>query len=298
MRDIFSDIEQWVEKEQVFALATVIRTWGSSPRRAGSAMAVTPSMAVVGSVSGGCIEGAVIEEAMQIIETHVPKPLVFGVSDDSAWSVGLTCGGKVKVFVERFLAFDPDPDEQAVWAALRASLRENQPAILLSALSDTRSKHLLVYPDGRTVGSWNGQTAPAVDAALSAYATRQPQAVEVEGQEAFAHVFPRKDQLLIIGAAHIAVALVRMAKQMHFDTVLIDPRRVFSARPHTNASAAPSPTSVLWAASVPRRNARSASARPVSPTPTSPASTAPSASPSTPPPPTKSPSRSWRRSSR
>ena len=82
------------------AVATVTETWGSSPRPAGSQMAVTASGRMAGSVSGGCIEGAVADAARKTIETGMPQLLDFGVTNERAWEVGLACGGKVKVFVE------------------------------------------------------------------------------------------------------------------------------------------------------------------------------------------------------
>ena len=101
--DVLSVAANWrVAGEQV-ALATVTETWGSSPRPAGSQMAVTKSGKMAGSVSGGCLEGAVADAAMKTIETGMPQLLDFGVSNERAWEVGLACGGKVKVFVERLL---------------------------------------------------------------------------------------------------------------------------------------------------------------------------------------------------
>ena len=82
------------------ALATVVSTWGSSPRPVGSQLAVDDTGAMQGSVSGGCIEGAVVHEAMKVMEDGEPRLLSFGVTDDQAWEVGLACGGKVQVYVE------------------------------------------------------------------------------------------------------------------------------------------------------------------------------------------------------
>jgi xanthine dehydrogenase accessory factor len=91
----------WRDAGEQVAVATVTETWGSSPRPAGSQMAVTKSGKMAGSVSGGCIEGAVADAAMKTIETGTPQLLDFGVTNERAWEVGLACGGKVKVFVER-----------------------------------------------------------------------------------------------------------------------------------------------------------------------------------------------------
>ena len=91
----------WRKDNKSVALATVVSTWGSSPRPVGSQMAINEDLAILGSVSGGCIEGSVITEAQEIMKTGVPKLLKFGVSNSDAWEVGLTCGGKVEVFVEK-----------------------------------------------------------------------------------------------------------------------------------------------------------------------------------------------------
>ena len=99
--DVLSTAAAWRAAGELVAVATVTETWGSSPRPAGSQMAVTKSGRMAGSVSGGCIEGAVADAAMKTIDTGTPQLLDFGVSHERAWEVGLACGGKVKVFVER-----------------------------------------------------------------------------------------------------------------------------------------------------------------------------------------------------
>jgi xanthine dehydrogenase accessory factor len=99
--DVLSLATAWREAGEQVALATVTETWGSSPRPAGSQLAVTTSGKMAGSVSGGCIEGAVADAAMKTIQSGVPQLLDFGVTNERAWEVGLACGGKLKVFVEK-----------------------------------------------------------------------------------------------------------------------------------------------------------------------------------------------------
>ena len=101
VEDVLSTAALWRAAGEQVALATVTETWGSSPRPAGSQLAVTKSGRMAGSVSGGCIEGAVSDAAMKTLASGVPQLLDFGVTDERAWEVGLACGGKVKVFVER-----------------------------------------------------------------------------------------------------------------------------------------------------------------------------------------------------
>ena len=99
--DVLTTAAAWQSQGEDVALATVVTTWGSAPRPVGSQLAVNGSGAFVGSVSGGCIEGAVVHEALEVMADGAPRLLEFGVSNDQAWEVGLACGGKVKVFVER-----------------------------------------------------------------------------------------------------------------------------------------------------------------------------------------------------
>jgi len=98
--DVLATAADWLAEGRRVALATVVETWGSSPRPVGSQLVVDQQNRMVGSVSGGCIEGAVIHEAQAILAGAPPKLLTFGVSDEEAWSVGLACGGKIAVFVE------------------------------------------------------------------------------------------------------------------------------------------------------------------------------------------------------
>ena len=99
--EILSQAYLWRKEKKSVAIATVVSTWGSSPRPVGSQMVVREKLEILGSVSGGCIESSVIAEAQEIIKTGKPKLLKFGVSNSEAWEVGLTCGGKVEVYVEK-----------------------------------------------------------------------------------------------------------------------------------------------------------------------------------------------------
>ena len=98
--DVLDTASQWLQEGRKVALGTVVRTWGSAPRQAGSQIAVRDDGAFVGSVSGGCIEGAVIGEALAAMADGRVRSLEFGVSDETAWSVGLACGGRIAIFVE------------------------------------------------------------------------------------------------------------------------------------------------------------------------------------------------------
>ena len=100
MREILNDLDRWQKKGKRIAIARVVDLEGSGPRLPGAAMAVNEDGEVAGSVSGGCVEGAVVTEALQVIATGVRKVVTFGYSDDEAFAVGLTCGGTIHLFLE------------------------------------------------------------------------------------------------------------------------------------------------------------------------------------------------------
>ncbi|WP_430912810.1 XdhC family protein [Methylobacterium sp. sgz302541] len=99
--DILAEAEAWRRDGRAVALATVVETWGSAPRPVGSHLVVDGEGAFLGSVSGGCVEGAVVAEALEVIEAGAPRVIAFGVADETAWQVGLSCGGRIRVLIER-----------------------------------------------------------------------------------------------------------------------------------------------------------------------------------------------------
>ncbi len=100
MRDILPEIESWRRDGKRVAVATIVKVWGSAPRPLGSKMAISNAGDMAGSVSGGCVEGAVFEEAQGVLTEGAPKLVYYGVSDEQAWAVGLSCGGQIEVFIE------------------------------------------------------------------------------------------------------------------------------------------------------------------------------------------------------
>ena len=100
MRDVLERVNHWLAAGHGVALATVVRTWGSAPRPLGSKMAISSAGDISGSVSGGCVEGAVVEQSRAVLETGLPRLLRYGVTNEQAWEVGLSCGGTIEVFIE------------------------------------------------------------------------------------------------------------------------------------------------------------------------------------------------------
>jgi len=99
--DIFKAAEAWTQEGRGVALATVVETWGSAPRPVGASLVIDQEGNFLGSVSGGCVEGAVVAEALEVIESGQPRMLEFGVADETAWKVGLSCGGTIRVMLEK-----------------------------------------------------------------------------------------------------------------------------------------------------------------------------------------------------
>ncbi len=217
MYDVFPIIEDWLSKQKKFAVATVIGTWGSAPRPVGSVLLVSENGDMAGSVSGGCVENAVVKEALNVLEIGVPRQLHYGISNDDAWSVGLMCGGELDVLVEPF----PNGEVQEL---LLHALRENRGGVLLSRLGTELVEQCFFLPDADPSLMPNGQLARKV------WTERKSQVIETPEGTWFARVIPRKLQLLVIGSAHIAAELVRLAKIFDFQTIVIDPRQVFAEK--------------------------------------------------------------------
>ena len=217
MRDVLAEVEQWLAAGKEVALATVVQTWGSSPRPVGAKMALTTENDIAGSVGGGCVEGAVIEAGKEVLATAVPQLLHFGVADETAWDVGLACGGSISVWVERL--------DDAVFPFLRQHLHNDQPVTSITLL---RGGYKLAFDRaGQRVGELGEWTETAVTRTQTlAHSQRLTLA---EGVEAFVDVLVPAPLLVLVGGVHIAVALAAIAKTLDYCVVVIDPRRAFGS---------------------------------------------------------------------
>lgn len=122
MLNLLNQIENFSMNGKKIAIATVIQTWGSAPRPVGSVMIVSEDLEMAGSVSGGCVEGAILKAVPNVLKTNKPMRVGFGVTDEEAWAVGLSCGGQIQVFIQPFLSVN-DPE---MWKILRGCLLENK----------------------------------------------------------------------------------------------------------------------------------------------------------------------------
>ena len=195
MREVVDELKAWAAEGEHVALATVVETWGSSPRPLGSKMVVTRSGKMAGSVSNGCIEGAVFEESQKVLKVDKPKLAAFGVADDVAFSVGLACGGHIEVFIQPL---------GVVHKQLIELLDDNRPATLRTNLVTGQATLSEGTPPGtelaRREGDW------------------------------FIEPFRRPAHLIIVGAIHIAIPLHRLAKLMGYRVTVIDARAKFATK--------------------------------------------------------------------
>jgi xanthine dehydrogenase accessory factor len=211
---IFGQIRQWRDLGHGVALATVIRTWGSSPRPPGSHLAVDSTGRFVGSVSGGCVEAAVMHEAEAVIRDGRPRRLQLGVRDDQAWEVGLACGGRLEVYIER-VEFSPD-----IFDRLMSAASARVAMALVTRLSDGRQA--LVESAG-VCGDLElgGELMQAVRSSIRL----ERSGPLAQDEDFFVRVYAGPPRLLVVGAVHISEALAPMAALAGFDVTVIDPRR-------------------------------------------------------------------------
>ena len=227
MREILAQINTWQQQGKQAALATIVAAYGSAPRPLGSKMAISSAGEITGSVSGGCVEGAVAEEALQVLRSRQPKLLKFGISDETAWNVGLTCGGSIEVFVEVL--------DWQILGVLQESLQKEQLIAQVTAVGvDGSGGRMLVWPDNNHTGSLGSDQLDhqALKLSREHFQTQQNgrEIVQTGSGEAdlFIEVFPPPPRLVVIGAVHIAIPLVSMAKLLGFHTTVIDPRKSFA----------------------------------------------------------------------
>ncbi|MDX1647309.1 MAG: XdhC/CoxI family protein [Longimicrobiales bacterium] len=235
-----------LSRDGVVGLATVVRTWGSAPRQAGAQMCVGASGDLVGSVSGGCVEGAVVQTIQELLESGGHEVLSFGVSDEEAWEVGLACGGQVEVLAEVV--------REAPWLSEVLEARSRGDAVVIAVDLEDGARTLLRPLDGLsghdgsgTVPTTGGSgiapttggsgTAPTtggyaspelLEAARLAVREDRSKTWETNGRTYLLQVFNPPVRVLIVGAVHIAQPLSAMVRQAGFDVAVIDPRHAFA----------------------------------------------------------------------
>lgn len=203
----------WYRQGRGVALASVAETWGSAPRPVGSQLVIAGDGAIMGSVSGGCVEGAVVAEAVEAMADGAPRVLTYGVSDDTAFAVGLACGGTIRVLVE------PVGDAAN---SLPAKMLEH----LVAARAARRAIAYLVHPETGARRLTAGPGDPLA-ARIAERMRTDRSGVEEDGTFVAIHNPPLR--LVVVGAVHIAQPLIAMARLCGYDPVLIEPRAAFGS---------------------------------------------------------------------
>ena len=206
----------WQREGRRVAIATVIETWGSAPQPVGSLLVIDAKGDFAGSVSGGCVEAEVIAQAADVIAAGSAQALKFGVPDDKAWSLGLACGGSIRVFLEPLRAGGAAPE--SVYSRLLSDVEARRRVALATKL-DTGECRLAHGPADLEAGM-----APALDDAFQRDASR----LAGQGNEIFINVFNPTIRLIIVGAVHVAQALVPMARALGYEVTIVDPRAAFA----------------------------------------------------------------------
>jgi xanthine dehydrogenase accessory factor len=228
MREILDDIDRWRASGQPIALATVVATWGSAPRAAGAKMAMTADGQIAGSVSGGCVEAAVVETGTEVLSTGTPRLLHFGVTDEKAWEVGLACGGKISIFVERL-----DETFSRALSEAASSGRAYAVATVTRGPVALLGQKMIVGDAVTAGGAFPEEIARRVAReAPDALRTGESRRFEAgcggtEPCEIFLEVVRPAPRLVAVGGVHIAVALTALARTLGYWTAVIDPRQVF-----------------------------------------------------------------------
>ncbi|GAA3178816.1 MULTISPECIES: XdhC/CoxI family protein [Streptomyces] len=246
MLDIADALHRWVGQRRDFAVATVVATHGSAPRHPGAALAVDADGAAIGSVSGGCVEGAVYELCQQALESGETVRESFGFSDEDAFAVGLTCGGTIDILVTPVRAEGPPdgartPDPDVFAAALAAAARGEAAALtrVVQGPPALLGRALLVRPDGAVTGSLGGhrdldRTAVAETRALLEAGRTATVEIGADGSRCGEPVTLLVEsavpppRMLVFGAIDFAAALVRVGKFLGYHVTVCDARPVFT----------------------------------------------------------------------
>ena len=228
MREILADIDRWQQDGETIAVATLVNVQGSAPRLPGARFCITTSGKVSGSVSGGCVEADLAEHALQILDSAEPAMIQYGISDEIAFSVGLSCGGEIDVLVEPF-------EPNRAWGQVRDAIIDQQPTAVAVALSPPEliGRRLVLSGDGTRTGSLgddlDDEVAAVARQLLLEGGTRRLRLPWQEGEcVVFVEAFRPPLHLYLLGAAFVAPPLARMAKDLGFRVTVADPRAAFA----------------------------------------------------------------------
>ena len=221
-KEIFLKTENWLENNMDVVLAHVVETWGSSPRPVGSTMVINNKNDIIGSVSGGCIESFVFSKALDVIKNNTSQILDFGVSNQQAWDVGLTCGGKIKVFLEKI-----EPKNINEIQFINKSIKTNKNIIIATNLENNEK---IIFENS----SQNNIENNLFDTFKSVMKAGSSCLHYIENTPWFFKFFGCRNKVIVVGAVHIAEPLISMSQILGFETILIDPRNNYKENKFKN----------------------------------------------------------------
>jgi xanthine dehydrogenase accessory factor len=223
MQDILETVSTWSRANEQIGIATVTTTWGSAPRREGAKMAFKADYAMVGSVSNGCIEAAVMYEGFLSFKRGSGHLLEYGLSNDDVIAVGLSCGGQIRVFVE--------PLDLQWWACLEPMVRAHDVAYTVTAIEGKQVGEKVLFDGNMTpiYQTANVPTETVLEWARLATGMTESQEIQTSEHVIFVDAHMPAPHLVIIGGAHVAIPLHTMAKTLGFRVTLVDPRSAFAS---------------------------------------------------------------------
>ncbi len=223
-KDIF---DKWQSAKKQSSIARVVRTWRSSPRPVGSALLVNEDSEMIGSVSGGCVEKAVVAKSLKVMDSRKAELAKFGVADEDAWEVGLSCGGALTVLVQPFFS-------NYEWERIQSLQNQNLGFAVITSISE-EAENMIIQEE---------ELQNSHNEAFEFYNQRANGVIEKDGATYFVHSFPPKLTMLLIGSAHITSELIKLADDFGFDTIVVDPRDTFAKK--TTYSVKPKALHVNW----------------------------------------------------
>lgn len=237
MRELLDQVRAWQAEGADLARAVLVRTFGSAPRPEGASLVVTADGRLAGSVSGGCVEGAAVEEIQRARGDGVARVIRYGISDEQAWDVGLACGGTIDVLVEPLLRPEVidaarGPGGVAVVIPLPADAPPPASVPHERGAGEPPAPAFTIAADGTATGSAGSAEADAAiaRAAREVLARGGAATVEVAGRQWFVEGFAVAPRLVIVGAVQVAMPLARMARELGYVTVVVDGRAAFATR--------------------------------------------------------------------
>ena len=235
MREIIEEILPSFNLGEPFALATVTRTWSSAPRPVGAAMAVSANGEVVGSVSGGCVEGAIHEAALEVLKTGTPQSVTYGVSDDNAFAVGLTCGGTIELFIQVV-----SPETYADFAEIARLIRAEKPVGVATLINGENAGARITITKSEATGSLgnSGLDHSVIEDARGLLEQGKTKTIKLgpngerrmDEVSIFVESFAPAPKMIVFGAIDFAAAVARIGKFMGYHVTVCDARALFATK--------------------------------------------------------------------